>query len=305
MSYTTTDLIANVKRRATMANASAATFTDADILMLATDALQAEVTPIVMRYMEEYSVATIDYDISGQKAVYRFPSRSVGAKLRDVKWVDINGREWFLARLEPDLPENQQLERATQPAGYIIQSNSLQLYPLPMSTVGKLRIRYYIRPNKLVSVAATGVVEEVNGQVVTVGSAPTTFTGARTYDVIKSTSGFEHALVGAKPTVFTTVGPGSYEMTFDSGVDLSAVEVGDYVNLAEESCVPQLPADAHKFLYQLTAAKVLELQGDAQAVTISRDALNRLESNLPTMMAPRVDSAKLTIRPYMRDWLLV
>lgn len=286
-----------------MALASSKTFTDAQILTLADEEITGNLMSVLTRFMEEYGVYTQDLDIVPGKAKYRFPYRAWMSKMRDIKYVDASGKEWFLARLEPDLAINNQNDQGQYPSGYTIESNSIILKPAPNAGVGKIRMRYYIRPNQLVAPAATGLVESIAGNTVTVGSAPGTFTGAINYDFIRSTPGFEHVFVDVKPTVFSSLGAGVYELTFDPSVDLSQLEVGDYCCIAGQSPAPQLPADMHTFLYQRVVCKIQELQGDAQARMAALQEQQMLEDHLKSMV-PRVDSAKQIVQPYLRDHLI-
>lgn len=296
-------MLSSIKRRATMANASSRTFTDAQLLTLADEEIAGNLLSLLTKYREEYGVFVQDVNVVAGKQRYRLPSRSWMGKLRDIKWVDESGKEWFLARLEPDMAINNQNDQAQYPTGYYIESNSLVLRPAPNASSGKLRMRYYIRPNNLVALSAVSTVASVVGQVVTVVSAPTTFTGVQRYDFLRSTPGFEHILIDLQPTTFTNVGAGSYELTFADGVDLTEIEVGDYCCLAEQTPAPQLPADMHPLLYQRVVCKVQELQGDASARAAAIQELQLFEQRLAAMV-PRVESAKQIIQPYLRDWLI-
>src|SRR5690606_8653031 len=62
--------------------------------------------------------------------------------------------------------------------------------------------------------------------------------------------------------------------------------VGDYVCLAGESPVPQIPVEFHALLAQEVVVKVLEALG--KSTKDAKDDLKTLKENLPNLITPRV-----------------
>jgi hypothetical protein len=303
MGYTTTDFLSSVKRLATMAQASTQTFTNQQLYTLADNEIANALFVLLTRTMQEYAVMVKDYPVTVGKSKYRIPPRAWGSHLRDVKYVDAQGNEIQILQVYPDQAQNQQVQQAAQPVQYTVQSNSIIVWPTPNVAQGYIRMRYYIRPNRLINVQDAGVIAAIDGQELEV-TGPAGWASSERFDALKSSPGFEHVLVDVTPTGFVFDGVSTYTLTFASGVDLTELEVGDYFCRAEETPVPQLPADMHPTLYQRVVVKIQELQGDAQARANAQEELILLQANLKDMHAPRVDSTRIVIPPYLRNHLV-
>ena len=95
--------------------------------------------------------------------------------------------------------------------------------------------------------------------------------------------------------LMTIVSVSSPTITVDSVVGLV---VGDYVSEYGYTAIPQLPLEAHAFLAQLTAAKVLEGLGDRTGMETALQKADQLKAGLLTIASQRVDgSVKKIVNP--------
>lgn len=74
----------------------------------------------------------------------------------------------------------------------------------------------------------------------------------------------------------------------DVPTDLS---IGDYIMKANECVTAQIPTELQPLLAQKVACKLLEAIGDTDGVKVSLNELDRLESNLNTLIDTRVDES--------------
>lgn len=79
---------------------------------------------------------------------------------------------------------------------------------------------------------------------------------------------------------------------------IAGVQVGDYVCLAGESIIPQLPPDLHNMLAEKTAARILASLGDQAGLAMANDKIKEMEYRQGTLLNDRVDGApqKITSR---------
>ena len=140
----------------------------------------------------------------------------------------------------------------------------------------------------------------------TVCPFPTHFSCTCVYDVVQGLSpnkiiGFDRCVSSLNSTAKT--------LTFDTSelttIDLFSITpqqltfaVGDYIMKAEETIIPQLPAELRPILAQRTAIKMLEALGDIEGMKMAQTELERMEYNAMTLIDNRVEGApqKITNR---------
>jgi hypothetical protein len=288
MDYTTTALLSAIRRKGSIPDTSAAGSADADVLSEATQVLWKAVCPLLLRVRENYLLEVKDYAITSGQSAYRIPPRALGGKLREVSIVDGSGNVRNLPEVdEEDLSD---FGPSGTPSAFLVRGNSVVLLPAPDATTGTLRLRYARRPNQLVLPAAVGVISSISGGNITLaGTVPGTFTAAARYDIIRATPGFEWVAIDLTPTGApsgTAIGFTASDLPSDF---TTANYKGDYVCLAEDSPVAQVPPELHALLAQWTAAALLENDGDATASEDAMRKASKLEADAVALLTPRVD----------------
>ena len=121
-----------------------------------------------------------------------------------------------------------------------------------------------------------------------------------TYDVrVKSVgSNFEnsvdvHYFKVTKTDLFTY-----YSNGYNFQPAISNIQIGDYVCVANECIIPQIPPDLHNSLAERTAARILAAMGDKEGLQISNAKLQEIETRQGTVLDDRVEGApkKITAR---------
>lgn len=288
--YTTTGFLASVKRRVMLATQSE-TFSDADILAIATEELQSYVFPFLISVREEYAVTTTDIAYTSATAFYELPEFAVGDKARDVLLLR-DGKYWQLDRIEPERIQDH-AATANVPYGFSFQGSKIQLIPAP-TTSGTIRIKYFHRPGWLVPVSEVASISGVSGSNVTPNN-------------LLVNNGDRVSIVSSKAPYYI-IGSGTVLSVNIPDVDLSfdaqvaGAEDGDYLCFIGEAPIPQVPTELHPLLVARTIYAMYVAQGDGRA----QEALQNcelLKKNLLTVLTPRSEgNARYIINRHGPGW---
>lgn len=279
--FTTTGLLASIRRRAASETATATGTADADLLTLADEELQDYILPILLSTSEEYGLFDADTTMTVGTASYRLPYRAVGAKLREVAIVQTDGQTRNLTRISLDeLEQWNTVDTGTAEAFYLKGSN-LVVVPTP-NAAETLRMTYFIRPGSLTNTASDfKTLSVVSGTALTTGSAHG-WTTSNTLDFIKANSPFE--------TLSIDVTPGAASgSSITLSTAITGLAVGDYVCLAQKSPLPQAPAELHPLLAQRVAWRTNKNRGYLQEAGAAMEDLQEMERRLLGVLEPRVD----------------
>ncbi len=289
-------IIRSVRRRGMIAPTDE-TFSDDDILELANEELQSYIVPMLLGVREEFLVAT--YDVTTTTAAgYTLPPRAVGRELRNVLWNTGNGVYVPLTRIEPEREFEFGNTGFGGPYGYKFENDKVVLIPAPASG-GTLRMQYFIRPNQLTSTGALPGIAPANMRLVTSvagttvntsGGSDVTFATGTLCDIVSGTPGFACKVIDlAAGTV-----AGS-SIIFPTGLP-SGVVAGDYVCLAQESPIAQLPVELMPLLAERTCFKVLEALGDPKA-SVQKQVCDEMEKQALRLLSPRSQGSARLIVP--------
>jgi len=285
--YTSDNLISAIERRS-FAPADQNAFTTAEVLALADESLLSVILPNIIKVREEYYVFNKTHTITANVSAYEIPSRAIGAILRDVQIVDDNGRIRDVPRIEP---ENQVSTQTGSLMGYFIRDNKVILHQTPSSTTGTLRLPFFIQPGNLVLAAAGAVITAINTttKVITVGSIPSTWITGNSFDLISCKGSHSYRDIDLVSTLVS----GS-NITLPSLPD--DLVVGDYVNLAEESSLVQVPSPYRAVLAQDVAAEMIGAMNQPNADRAKAKALGLMQS-AQGLITPRVRGSVRIVTP--------
>jgi hypothetical protein len=247
MSYTTNDLLEIIRAKAFIPSTQS-TFTDDDLLALATDEMRDNIVPQIKQCREEYYLVSEDFTVTSEKPYVRIPTRAIGGALREVSRIQGN-QEYNLTRKSVEDRPYENTSGVTD--SFYIQGN--KLYPLRISG-DTIRLYYYVRPSKLVStnqaVQVTGI-DRVTG-VITTGALPSSWGSTGIIDILEKDAGFD--LLGR--SISATFGTGQITVTpSDIPIEL---ETGDWISLEDTSPVPQIPVEFFPYLAQAVVVQVFD-----------------------------------------------
>lgn len=255
-------------------------FSAADFLVLFNHQLKVDITPLMMKLNEEFFLRNSDFTIT-QGSSYRIPQRAVGSQLRDLQVLDGSGNRNSLIRLyEEDRPNN--------PSGYYVFRNSIELSN--DFNTGTLRMVYFGRPSTLVATSACAQILSIDTatNTVVVSSVPTTFTNGTLVDLVQNNNPYD--LIAIDQSV---VGIAGTTLNFSSLPD--GLAIGDWICLAGESPIPQVPDELHPLLVQSVLCKTLSAKKD-KAYKEELETLERIKADAINMLNPRVANNSAKIR---------
>jgi len=284
MDYTTTELLSNVKLKA-MIPLTQDTFTEDDILSLATEELQNYILPLVMSVREEYYIFEETISIVTGQSAYRVPSRAIGSKLRDVVLVS-GANTKSLARLEPE----ETVGVAVKLPSFVLKSETIVLHPTPTNNDDTLRLSYFIRPSKLIKTTKTAVITSIDTSTnkLTVSTVPSNITSSSVIDLIASKGGciplaIDQDISDLSGNVFTLA-----SLPND-------IVVGDNINIAEQSSRISAPIEFRSLLEQAVVVKMLEAMGDIEGIKLATVKQAQQEKQMINLISPRVDGEPTVI----------
>lgn len=290
--YTTEGLLRSLKLRGFLPSGSG--FSTADFLQLASEEQSLHVMAFLKGIREEYTVATLDIAVTS--ATVPLPQRAAGAALRNIAWVvdDENAPE--LVRIEPEL-RNGYASTSDRPAAYMFEGNNVVLVPGVSS--GTLRVKYQQRLSRLVLPEECGQIAAINTgtrTVTLVDSLPSDFTTSETYDYLSKydfVSNAPNFVIKGMDYVCTSRDTGAKTLTFSADLP-SDLFVGDWLAHAEETPIPQLPAEVHTLLGVRTAEVILQGQGSARLPAVQA-AVKQARADALALLTPRSDSSPRVI----------
>lgn len=288
-----------------------ALFDDPNLLTIMTFEMTSKIIPLIDNQAEEYFITSDDIPYSTTQTVFSIPPRALAGKLRAVSFVDASENEVRIPRLRlEDIMSNVNATGlAINPAlwGFYLRNNKVILYLSSVnggsSSFKYLRLRYVRQPNALVLSSACGEVTAVAGDVVTVDGIPSTFTTSETYDLIQNSPQMFDSLLDNG--VVTAINTGAKTLTFATGTVPSDLAVGDWVCLANQSPIPQIPySPGFDLLLQLSAAKCLEIHGDTQGFNVAMSQASDMKNYFISVITPRVDGnvIRLTTPNSLYGW---
>lgn len=274
-----TELLAEIRGRAAapVSSSSAPGWRDADLLRFANGIIPG-VADKLRRVRTNYFTAQKDVPFVSGQASYRIPTRAQHGLIALVQRLTSTGELKHLEKwTERDLA-NRNPTQAGVPVAYLWRSNSLVVWPVPDSTSESLRFTYHRRPNKLVVTTAAPAISSLSfpGDTtkITLNLAADAstygFTTSTPVDLIRARIPFDSLLDDSTPYAVagSAVGlaPGvavvaALRADSDGGTGVAGSQnglyAGDYVCLAGQSPVLQMPEQAFYVVAQAVACQLL------------------------------------------------
>lgn len=297
------NLIKTIKRRGFIPT-SQETFTDEDFLEMATEEINLSLMDQLIIARGDYLVQSEELPLQPDVFEYPIPDRAVGNKLRDVLIVDSQGNvvyELSQVSLE-ELNEYEGPYTMQRRNTFYMQNNNVVLTTQTLAPNYKLRMFYYIRPNKLVVNDRAATIGSISNNGTTTdlsfATLPKHFTGTLKYDIVGAKSPNKIISYNLVPV---NVNLNTKTWTFNTS-DLQdkagnfVIEIGDFITQAEETIVPNIPTELHPIVAQRVAVACLEAMGDEQNKQSAERKLAQMEKAALRMISNRVEGAPKKIR---------
>lgn len=260
------------------------TFEPEDLLALANEEMDTAVIPYINSFQEDYFLFSELVNFPKGTTSSPIPYRAVGNKLRDVSYEDSNGNSQKMTRIVvEDVPYfiNDQY-------AYYIENN--EIVRLDSSSDVNMRVRYYIRPSSLVleeKAAYVTNIDRVTGDI-TVDNIPTGFSAAALIDFLQIKPPYKCISIDVP---LLSINSSTKTLNMDPSSIPSKLKVGDFICLAEETIIPQIPTDVHPLLSQRIVCRCLEALGDFEGLNAANTKLIEMEAKLGAVLTDRVEGS--------------
>lgn len=273
----TTDLIALVRLQA-LIEPSNTDYTDAVIMRELNNALTTKFERLVVDAHAGYWLQSIVYTTTSGNGYLRLPPRAIGLSHVEIAAGATTASSGAFLRLAQISEGHTPLvarayDSLGQPQFFVLRGDRIQLLPTPDNSSYLIKLRYYIRPSRLVTAQASGfglvIAVTPAARTVTVSNLPAAYaddgtTSAGTVsaglvDIVGAAGWRELQVVEATISNLSTT-----TYTLAAPADLSSVAIGDYVRRADQNEWPQLPEDYHRCLADIASVKIL-IQRDYQS----------------------------------------
>lgn len=276
--------------------------TDAQWLTLFNWELQTNLIGLMRQARENYNLFTEVIPLADGVSRYKIPDRSAGSGLRDVKYEDAGGRIFQIDFVEISDRHFYNYEFAgAKPRRFEVYGADLKLRPEIISDpVGSLVFIYTFMPSSLVLTTRYAQITAVNENTKTItidksgASFPSVFTasvsGSPKYDIqLSAGSCFLKKIDLTAASVDDSAGTITFNESIGHDADTGvAVAVGDYVMLAGEAALPQVPEVCHPLLVQMAVVKALEAAGFTEEVVLHSAQLDKMKESIQSLLEPRM-----------------
>lgn len=293
---TSSKLIKSIKRRASIP-VDQRTFTDQDLLEMATEEMNLFLIPYLNQGQEEYLIYQEDESTVTGQDTYSIPYRAQGNKLRDLQYVDNSGNVIAeLSRISMEELVDYKYNYRTEVSDlFYIQNNKIKLVnEFPGANVS-LRKYFYIRPNAIVEEKRVGKIQSIdtNNGIITLESFPDNFSNIPEMDFIGTQSPCVILNYDVTPL---NINKNTRSVTFNVSDIPADLQVGDYLCQKQESPLPQLPSELHPILAQRVAIACLESLGDEENKQSQERRLMAMEKSVDILIDDRVEGAQVKIK---------
>ena len=299
----TGDDMINSARRRTFTPDDTSTFKDQDILDVIDEELNAQVLDKLKELHGEN--LTVSEDVpKNSKGVYEIPYRALGNTLRDVSMVSGNSVYELSQISMSELPDySADLSSGNNVDAFYIENNTIILTN-PNGGYDSLRLRYMLRPNMLTKLEEAAVISEVNVNEIdqtleiVVESTGKNFKASADYDIVGGKSPNKIKFYDMTIDSVTTGNAGRLDipLSYLNGNE-DTVKVGDYITLAGQTPVPNIPTEMHPLLAQAAAVQILESLSDDIALKNAQIRLDKMTRSIQKLVDNRVDFAPKKIKP--------
>lgn len=285
--YTTSGLVASIKRRITLPDAQNL-YTPADLIAFMGDELSSTIVPLVHSVQQEYWVVRMDVPLVANQLNYTIPIRGVANGLRLLTLLDPNGNEILISMLRPEHTANTYNWLSPYSTsvlyGFTMEDDHIVMFPKQFVTNPdrSLRFRFERQPSQLCATSDASQIVSILGNVVTVDNVPLSWATTDLVDLIKGGPAF---ISKGDDLVVTNLNVGTSQITFASLPATAAKD--DWIALAGTSPIPQIPYQMFPYLAQCVAIKCLEGMADLEPHAVAVRKLDQMKEDLLKLMQPR------------------
>jgi len=297
LSYTTEELLEEVRNQYQVGDSGSLGTEDADILRYLNKEMMVELIPQVAKLHEEFFVVTEVVPLTKTNTIsdthVLVPDRAIGNSLRDLFLLRgatrlplprINRED--LAAFETDRGGGDELR------GFFMEGVRIRVFP-SVKTGDDLEVAYMFRPSQLVKADEYRTITALDTTLNTVtvsGAPPPPFALNSEIDIHGPNSGaeirvFDNEITAIAGNILTLADP--IDGT-DTRKARQTVVIGDFVAPREQAAIPMLPRELHTILAQGAVVRMAEAIDDQEKYKMHLNHLNRELKLMEYMIGKRV-----------------
>lgn len=244
----------------------------ADLLLLCDHVIKGSMWPDILAAQGDYYLDYVDHTITSGTARYRLPRKAYGP-IKDVLFIDTNATEDEHESVDfmnvEELGYGRERRNRSRYLAFI-DGDFIGLSPVPTTTSGTLRVRYYRAPSKLTLLANCGKITAratvnilgVDVDLLTLDTDldPLYVPTVGSFDIIGG--GNAHQLLDEATNV--AIGISTLGVAVSSGGWDADVAIDDYAAPAGYTPLPQVPESMLPLLVQSVALLALHHEGDKE-----------------------------------------
>jgi hypothetical protein len=308
VAWTTTQLLAHIRRVASLPAAATATgYTDADLLVHADSAL-SRVSALVANARDEHAIHTVDVAVAANQVSVRLPPRVASGRLRDVT-VQLPSATGYVSvpRLEPEDAAQYSLSIPTTPQSLavVVQAGFLRIVPASTSALN-LRLSYVRAPPALAAVSTCTLVTALTAASPNITATHSGTIAAGSYDFTLLSNGdslgdsVATVVAGAGSTTFAAANMGPMFVNVQAECTRYVTE-GLYLCPAGTTCVVPLPNSLSPLLAYRAASAFMVAIGDSEGSAALERMAERMEEQLVPLLSERIEGEPQVVRPTFQN----
>lgn len=318
MTGTSKEIIKSVKLRGSIPD-SQDFFDEDDFLLLLSEEMQTRLVPRIIQAREDFFLEFFDFKIVRDQSqqglgfglepfgltpfggsgttvsTSRLMSRSLSGRIKDIHELASNGK---VVRRIPRV-DFDSIVSWQDFNGFYFKNDNIIFHPENYFANRTVRIYFYRKPNTLVSETKCTKIQFLNAtdRKITVQNIPDSSTwkiGSK-LDIIQSSVPYTPVLDSV--TILDIQGA---VLTLDNWVP--NITTGDYVSLAGEACVAQIPAVAYPLLSELGNIKFKQSFGNQSELQDTKMAYAELENLFVNFIQPRAEKPSRKLTSFRGIW---
>ena len=285
--FTTTDLLDEIKTLGAIPT-NQNRFSNARLLRLSDNIMRTILVPIIIRAQSNFYEYDRSQSVDSSAEGYPIHKRAILQKLVNVALID-GDKRLDLNLLDEDGITNYE---SNQNSGFYLKRSLFILVPSDGLGWPTVRDTFLLRPGRLVETTDAAEITAISGSVLTISSGPSTWTNSNTFDLIQGSSPFDTLGIDLSASSVST-----------SSITLSAspssrLAVGDWISLAGDSAIIQMPVEFHHLLAQMVANTCMRSMGDKSGAAAGEKAAKDQLDALKMTVEPRVEkeAKKIVLR---------
>lgn len=276
------------------------TFTEDDILSIASEEMKLSVVADIMSVREDFFLRSRTVALTAGLSTYTIPANAIGNALKIVFLLDTNGNRYKLTRV--DIERSPGFSGASgQPAYYYIVGDEIELLPTPQAGYS-VEFIYFESPSELALTSTCARITAISSAAGTTTLTVDTDLSATLAigDEIDFLSAKSPFLLWAKEVAITAISSTQIQVaTTDIDDVLGTVEpqVGDYICPSGTANIPMIPPEFHPVLAQSAAVRLLMGLGHLEKMSVASQILDRERAAAMKLIKNRVENSPEIIGP--------